>query len=128
MAETMPPRLGRVLLGLLHATPMSGYQIRKLFATTPMEAFSDSPGSIYPALRRLEREGLVSGWTEPAHSRRPRRVFALTEAGRDTLRRWLEEPVTLEEVKHRSDDLILRFAFMPANIAPHGAQTAHKPH
>ena len=47
--------LGYALLGLLHQKPSSGYALRRVFATTPMGTFSDSPGAIYPALGRLER-------------------------------------------------------------------------
>ena len=38
---------------------MSGYDLRKIFTTTAMGSFSDSPGAIYPALARLEANGLV---------------------------------------------------------------------
>jgi DNA-binding PadR family transcriptional regulator len=116
MKTPQPSRLERALLGLLHANPMSGYEVRKLFATTPLEVWSDSPGSIYPALRRLERGGLVTGRQEKAETRRPRRVFELTDAGRKALRNWLEEPVRIGDVKSRSGDLILRFALMPSVV------------
>ena len=49
--------LGYALLGLLHAGPQSGYGLRRTFVTTPLAVFSDSPGAIYPALRRLARQG-----------------------------------------------------------------------
>jgi DNA-binding PadR family transcriptional regulator len=115
MVETkqLPPQLGRVILGLLLSGPLSGYELRKMFAATPLGHFSDSPGSIYPALRRLERQSLVRGHVEQAGSLRPRRVFTITAAGREMLRSWLEPPVTVEDVMHRSDDLVLRFSFMP---------------
>src|SRR5258708_31023457 len=44
--------LGFAILGMLHARPQSGYDLRKAFVATPMRLFSDSPGAIYPALRR----------------------------------------------------------------------------
>ena len=49
-------QLGYALLGLIHQQPLSGYDVKKIFASTPMAGFSDSPGAIYPALRRLEKE------------------------------------------------------------------------
>src|SRR5260370_3518580 len=52
--------LAYALLGLLRQQPRSGYDLRKIFANTPMGTFSDSPGAIYPALQRLEKHGLVS--------------------------------------------------------------------
>ena len=44
--------------------------VKKIFALTPMAGFSDSPGAIYPALRKLERNNLVE-----------RRVLATAPAG-----------------------------------------------
>jgi len=49
------------LLGLLDRQPSSGYDIARRFAETPLAHFSSSPGAIYPALRRLERAGMVDG-------------------------------------------------------------------
>jgi len=53
--------LAFALLGLIGQEPRSGYDLRKFFSSTPMISFSDSPGAIYPALRRLEQRGLVRG-------------------------------------------------------------------
>ena len=54
------PLLGHALLGLLHGSSLSGYDVRKIFTETPMGSFSNSPGAIYPALERLEKAGLRS--------------------------------------------------------------------
>jgi len=58
---TKVPLLGYALLGLIHQKPSSGYDLRKTFAETAMGNYSDSPGAIYPALERLESQGLVRG-------------------------------------------------------------------
>jgi DNA-binding PadR family transcriptional regulator len=42
------------LTGLLRQKPQSGYDLRKTFTDTAMRHYSDSPGSIYPAMRRLQ--------------------------------------------------------------------------
>jgi DNA-binding PadR family transcriptional regulator len=112
---TLPPLSG-ALLGLLHDEPRSGYALRKLFASTAMGTFSDSPGSIYPALRRLAREGLVAGAIENARSLRPRQVYRLTPAGLAALQRWLTEPVVRDRVAADLSTLMLRFVFMPQTI------------
>ncbi len=68
------------LLGLLRQSPQSGYDLRKTFAATPMRHFSDSPGSIYPALRRMKvRRWLTS--SPESGSARKRQEFAVTPAG-----------------------------------------------
>jgi DNA-binding PadR family transcriptional regulator len=104
--------LGYVLLGLLRQAPATGYDLRKLFATSPLMTFSDSPGAIYPALRKLERQGLIRGQVEQGSGLRLRRVFQLTPAGLRELRRWLTLPVTRDEVVRKQDRLLARFAFM----------------
>jgi len=82
------------ILGLLHEAPMHGYQLRKRLAS-PLGAFhAFSYGSLYPALRRLLRAGLIVEETaDPAAdeiarsglswSRRGRRVYKLTAEGKE---------------------------------------------
>lgn len=99
--------LGYTLLGLLRSEPGSGYEIRRVFDSALLRRFSSSPGSIYPALKRLQKQGLV------VHTGSPRRGrFAITGQGRDALLDWLSTPVTTDDVEERPDVLLLKFAFM----------------
>lgn len=104
------------LLGLVHDEPRSGYALRKLFATTPMGNFSDSPGSIYPALARLAKRGLLTGSVENARSLRPRQVYRLSPAGLEALEAWLREPMSPGGMNVDFNLLLLRFVFMPQTI------------
>jgi DNA-binding PadR family transcriptional regulator len=104
--------LAFALLGLLWQQPRSGYDLRKFFSSTPMISFSDSPGAIYPALRRLELHGLVRGHVEERPSLRRRKVFQITARGRAEFRRWQTQPITRNDVIRNLDTLLLRFAFM----------------
>jgi DNA-binding PadR family transcriptional regulator len=104
--------LGFALLGLLNEQPMSGYDLRKVFAQTAMGSFSDSPGAIYPALGRLEKRGLVRGTIEESTSLRKRRVFKATAKGIAVFKAWLKRPITQDDVMRRVGELMLRFAFM----------------
>jgi DNA-binding PadR family transcriptional regulator len=104
--------LGFALLGLIHQQPMSGYDLRKVFASTAMGTFSDSPGAIYPALARLEASGLARGTVEESSSLRKRRVFKITPKGLAKFKGWLTSPVTRDDVVRHDADLMLRFAFM----------------
>jgi DNA-binding PadR family transcriptional regulator len=83
------------ILGLLHEAPMHGYELRKRLAS-PLGAFrAFSYGSLYPALRRLLRAGLIVEETaevaeddaaRPAArswGRRARRVYKLTAEGKE---------------------------------------------
>jgi|HubBroStandDraft_5_1064220.scaffolds.fasta_scaffold233921_2 DNA-binding PadR family transcriptional regulator len=111
------------LAGLLAPKAQSGYDLRKTFATTAMRHYSDSPGSIYPALRRLEARGWIApdagNDSDDGHQRenaRRRQVFALTREGRDGLTAWLMLPITRDDVALRLAEIMLRFAFMDGNV------------
>src|SRR5580692_6079702 len=106
------------LTGMLTNKARSGYDLRKTFTTTGMRYYSDSPGSIYPALRRLEKRGWIATVPESSQQDEPRRrqLFALTDAGKQALVAWLSQPVTRDDVVLRVSELMLRFAFMDGNV------------
>jgi len=104
--------LSYALLGLIWQKASSGYDLRKFFSSTPIRSFSDSPGAIYPALRRLEGRKLIRSRIEGKGGKRQRRVFEITSRGRLTLRRWQSQPITRDDVVHNADTLMMRFAFM----------------
>jgi DNA-binding PadR family transcriptional regulator len=108
---TLTP-LGYALLGLVQQAPRSGYDLRRMFAATPMGYFSGSPGAIYPALDRLERSGLVAGNVDDRQPLRPRRVYTITPKGLEVLRAWVTRPVTHEDLVRREGEVDLRFAFL----------------
>jgi len=110
--------LGYALLGLLYLKPASGYELRRMFATTPMGSFSDSPGAIYPALRRLESAALIRGRIEKSAGLRKRQTFRVTASGLAALQAWLAEPITRAQVVRHMDALMLRFAFMDRVAGP----------
>lgn len=100
------------ILGLLAREPLSGYDLRRIFATTPLGHFSSSPGAVYPALERLAEEGLVRGAVADPAAARPRIVYSLTADGEAALEAQLSLAVTPEDVIWAFDHVILRFAFM----------------
>ena len=103
------------LLGLLRQAAQSGYDLRKTFANTPMRHFSDSPGSIYPALRRLESRGWIVAKPDGVDARK-RQAYRVTPTGKAALLRWLRRDVLREDVIHNPDELMLRFAFHGENL------------
>jgi DNA-binding PadR family transcriptional regulator len=117
MSDRPLTTLDYALLGLLDRQPVSGYDIARRFATTPMAHFSSSPGAIYPALLRLDRAGLVAGRLDRATETRPRRVYRLTPAGRAALDAWLRQPVTRQELVRDGRAPILRFSFAEGRLS-----------
>ena len=108
---TLTP-LRLAILGLISMQPMSGYDLRKVFETTPMGNFSSSPGAIYPALKSLEKSGWVHGVPDKQDTLRPRLVYSLTDRGDEALNNELDAAVTRDDLIWRYDQLMLRFAFM----------------
>jgi len=104
--------LSLAILGLISQRPLTGYDLRKIFATTPMGHFSSSPGAIYPALKRIEEAGWIRGVAARDHTRRPRVACEITARGLRVLQEHLSQPVTREDVIWHMDDLMMRFAFM----------------
>ena len=79
-----------VLLNVLsRATgPMYGYKIAKLIEKDKEEVPTIKQGTLYPVLRSLEGNGLLESEVEPSVSGPPRRYYLITEAGRETIKRW----------------------------------------
>ena len=94
-----PRRTAFPLLALLAEHPMSGYDLKKGIVATFGHFWAESYGQIYPELKRLQAAGLVVPSPQATSTARlsgqgaPRRVYALTAAGRDELTAWLQEPV-----------------------------------
>jgi PadR family transcriptional regulator PadR len=76
--------LDALVLAVVEAEPGHGYAILLRLRTRSEDVFRPSEGTVYPALHRLECEGLVrSRWTI-ARGRR-RRVYRITPGGREAL-------------------------------------------
>ncbi len=112
------PSLGYALLGLLHGKPSSGYDLRKIFSSTSLKTYSDSPGAIYPALRRLEQQGMIRSTIVEGGGLRRRQVFRPTPKGVAELKRWIALPVSREDVEGGYDQILLRFAFSETVVGP----------
>jgi DNA-binding PadR family transcriptional regulator len=99
-----------VLLGLLGQGPRSGYDLRKVFTLTPLRHHSDSPGAVYPALRRLQRRRWIDA--APTAGGRRRQELRLNDRGRAAFEAWLRRPITRDDVIRRGSELLMRFALM----------------
>lgn len=106
--------LDALLIFLVAHKSQSGYDIRQLFQSTPLGVFSDSPGSIYPSLARLERRGLLTSAVEPGGRRR--RNYKRTAAGQKVLRAWLERPLEHDPRKRRNGEVELRFVLIAEDL------------
>ena len=83
-AETLKGHLDGMLLAALEAGPRHGYAVMEALRAGSGGQFNLPTGTIYPALRRLERAGLVQGTWDEMGGRR-RRIYQLTPTGRRAL-------------------------------------------
>jgi DNA-binding PadR family transcriptional regulator len=104
-----PTLLDYAILGLIQDQPLSGYAIRKLFEETALGNYSSSPGTIYPALNRLQKFELVK---KTVQGKTDKTWFEITTNGVQILKKWFLKPVEKIEVKKKTNELLLRFGFM----------------
>lgn len=100
-ADTVNGQLDPLLLATIAQAPAHGYAILQRLKQRSSGAFDLAEGTIYPALHRLERDGLLtSSWS--IESGRRRRVYTLTRAGRSALterrRDWAQFARAVEAV------------------------------
>ncbi len=82
-----------VCLALLAHGEASGYDLKTRWTDGPFLHFVDASfGSIYPALAKLRSEGLVSLREENQPGKPPRKVYALTEAGKAAFIEAMSQP------------------------------------
>lgn len=80
-----------LLLSLLTDESMYGYRIVKEIESRSRGYFRFKEGTLYPALHRLEKAGLVEGTWREAVSGQPRRYYHITAKGRRVLEERMSE-------------------------------------
>jgi DNA-binding PadR family transcriptional regulator len=81
------------VLALLDDGPTHGYELKQRFEAAIGPQWGRlNIGHLYQTLDRLSRDGFVTSERVPNDVRPDRRVFALTDAGREELLSWLEQP------------------------------------
>lgn len=87
--DLLPGTLDLMVLGILEDGPLHGYGIARRIEERSDEAFQVEQGSLYPALYRLEKAGLVRwAWGRSETGRRVKR-YRLAQAGRERLEQEL---------------------------------------
>lgn len=83
----VPGTLDMLILKVLVLEPMHGYGIGIRLEQISQGVFRVNAGSLFPAVRRLERDGLISSdWRVTEHNRHAK-YYTLTRHGRATLTR-----------------------------------------
>lgn len=100
-ADELRGHLGSLILSIIESGPMHGYAVAEALAERSDRVIDLPTGTLYPALRRLERDGyLQSGWDSV--NGRKRRTYELTTSGKAALeanrREFVEFSTTIANV------------------------------
>lgn len=105
-----------IVLGLISIEPQSGYSIVSYFDEDSYNSWSASPGSVYPMLKRLEKQGMINGELEIEYETRPRKMYTLTDEGAESLDVWLKEVPKMRPFYEQKELATLRFQFMERRL------------
>ena len=90
-----------VILRLLSARPMHGYEVMRALEDESGGCYKASAGSVYPTLQMLEDQGYISG-----EEREGKRIYTVTDAGRQHLE---ENRDVLDDIAERVSSFTERF-------------------
>jgi DNA-binding PadR family transcriptional regulator len=98
------------ILGGLMEKPMHGYELKQYFEHAPGVFWMINYGSIYPALKKLEEQGLVKGRAKLSGTGRSKIVYSITKSGEETFKKTLKE--RLKKDAFVRDEFTLHLFFM----------------
>jgi PadR family transcriptional regulator AphA len=108
------------VLGVLSSMPMTGYDMMRYFEESVGTLWPSSPAQTYQELRKMEGEGLIAGTLAPRGRRAEKRIYELTDAGREALELGTLEPYGYPNER---DGFRLRFCYF--ELLPYEVARAH---
>jgi DNA-binding PadR family transcriptional regulator len=108
-------------LGLLALWgPLSGYDLKHIFDHTLAPMWGAAQSQIYKELRRMQALGWVHMQREEQESRPDRKIYSITEEGKQALQQWQAQPPGVFQLR---DELLLKVLYgafgAPADLAQH---------
>lgn len=101
------------ILGLLTHGDLTGYDIKKRIDVSISNFWDAGYGQIYPTLKTLEGEDLITKTTDPSEKGPDRIVYSITDAGKNKLIEWLLDSNEKEYVRY---EILLKLFF--GNMVP----------
>jgi DNA-binding PadR family transcriptional regulator len=95
------------LLGVLNLGSGSGYDIKRFCDSSISHFWNENYAHIYPVLKQMEEEELVTKETECTEGRPAKNIYSITEKGKIELNEWLVTPV--ENSPFRNEFLLKLF-------------------
>jgi DNA-binding PadR family transcriptional regulator len=85
--------LKHALLGIVGVQPMTGYELKQFFDSSVQHFWNAELSQIYPTLKQLEEQGWVEKRVEVQESRPNKKIYEITESGREEFARWVRTPM-----------------------------------
>ncbi len=101
--------LKHAILGFLNYKPLTGYDLKKIFDTSVRHFWAADQSQIYRTLNKLTERGWAEMDLVEQSNRPDRKVYAITEAGREELQSWLLSP-TKPHMPHSAELIQVFFA------------------
>jgi DNA-binding PadR family transcriptional regulator len=87
------------ILGVLSQMSGSGYDIKKTCDSSIAYFWNENYGHIYPVLKKMEIEELITKQIEQTEGRPAKNVYSITKKGREELKKWLMLPVEHDPIR-----------------------------
>ncbi len=108
MTDLLQGTLDLLVLKVLQREPMHGWGICERVGWMSEEVFRVNQGSLYPALQRLKRKGLVRAYWDTTENNRRARYYELTRKGLTQLAkeeaRWAQASTAVNLVLKRAEE------------------------
>ncbi|MBA4385511.1 MAG: hypothetical protein C0410_12305 [Anaerolinea sp.] len=91
--------LEHAILGFLNYKPMTGYELKKMIDVSISHFWPAVQSQIYKTLFRMEADRWLSVETISQETRPPKKVYTITDKGRDEFLGWLETPQPNSETR-----------------------------
>lgn len=105
-------------MGLLMSGDKSGYDIKKIIELSPVPSISSSCGSIYPAIKKLEKEEILEKRIVVQEGKPNKQLLFLTTKGKKIFMEWLRRPIITENFSMTGDSFnqkVLFFSYLNEN-------------
>jgi len=96
------------ILGFLDLFPLSGYDLTKMFDDSIMFYWPATHSQIYRTLKELHKSELVTREIIEQSENPDKKVYSITEKGKETLKEWVSAPLDLPTLRH---GLLVQLAF-----------------
>lgn len=105
-----------VLAGLVRK-PRSGYDLTRWMQRETSHYFAVGHNRVYPALSELERDGMVMHEVVPSDRGPERKVYSITQAGREALLSWVDSPPIERQTRDEQLVKVLCYGYLPTGRA-----------